>query len=264
MKRRIGISTKVSLGFIILAAMLFISGALSIHELTLMGKDIRRLLDDSYSSVKYSKAMIVALDAQRKSMLRYLTEERDSTTRISPEFLSADREFRASLALAQSSLVNQEEAPLVDSIRVFYADFAEAAQAFVSDSSSTLSEYFAHVAPLMQDVVRSITHLLTMKQQAVYAKSTILEDSASRALRPGLIIIVVGILFTLMFTYLLRHFYVSPIKKMGRNIRTYLSVGRYSPLQMVADDELHDLSDAVDDLVQYARQKTKEAQRKDS
>ncbi|PIE84025.1 MAG: hypothetical protein CSA07_03990 [Bacteroidia bacterium] len=250
---RLGISTKGSLGFFILAAMLFISGALSIHELTRMGREIRQLLNDSYGSVKYSQTMLSSLESQEDQILAMVADPKGERMHLEA-YRSAEREFLQNLELAGANLTREEEGPLVDSIRSDYSALSLAALEFIQGGGRSLPLYLGSVQPRMRRVTRRVNALLVLNQQGLYQSSSILEDSAARALRPGLIIIGVGILFTLMFTYLVWQFYVRPVRQITESINTFIKFNRYSPVPMAARDELLDLREAVDRLAHYAQE----------
>ena len=62
MKRiRFGIRGRVLAGFLILAAMVVVSGALSIHELKRMSQEVRSMMRDSYRSVQFGQGMLCLL-----------------------------------------------------------------------------------------------------------------------------------------------------------------------------------------------------------
>ncbi len=258
---RLGISAKVSLGFFILAAMLFISGALSIHELTRMGREIRQLLNDSYSSVRYSQAMLSSLESQEDQLLSLVADGEEGDRVYLEAYRSAEREFLQNLELAGSNLTLEAEGPLVDSIRSEYSALSLASLEFIQGKGRSLRVYLDSVQPRMHSVIGRVNALLVMNQQDLYKSSSILEDSAARAMRPGLIIIGVGILFTLMFTYLVWQFYVRPVRSITESINTFIKFNRYSPVPMSARDELLDLRKAVDRLAHYAQEQGKGARR---
>ena len=89
-----GIKFKILSGFVILASLLFISGALSMYELTKLGRSVNKLLKDNYKSIDYSKKMMQAVSLQEELLLLSLVQPVDTLT---TSFNQADSVFLKNL-----------------------------------------------------------------------------------------------------------------------------------------------------------------------
>lgn len=252
-KWRFGIHAKISLGFSILVAMLFISGLLSIYALISLGRDIRVLLDDSYRSVSYSHGMLLALERQRHALLLSLSDVAGVTASDSAKMVSAREDFLSNLSLANSNLTHPGEDVYVDSISFYYARYCEASDSILDGGDYGYDYFVRHVMPLDSAVSFFLSRLLALNQDGLYASVSSLEEAPHRALRPGLIVVIVSVFFTLMFSYFIRYFYVLPLRKIRSSILHFLKLGRYSPVSLSSRDELLELRDAVDQLVSVSR-----------
>lgn len=250
-RRHIGVRLKMSLGFAILAAMLFISDALAIRELSQIGREVRSILDDSYRSVEYGQGMLNELGMQQMAILQHLTgDEADARDQLA-DFKRAEVSFRHQLALAKSNLKHEGESLMTDSIAQSFEIYVAGALRILTEKGPVGAECTEHLRSVVVQLRRQLNGLVLLNQEALYSTVHLLEDSTRRAIRPGILVIVVGILFIFLFTYLINHYFVSPVVGITASIRQYLKLGRYKAYPTASNDELEELRDAVDQLVQH-------------
>lgn len=81
------------LGFLILALMLAVAGAVSIYELKTVGALVQALLDDNYRSITTAKKMTEALERQDSGILLLLSgkwkQGRETITTADNNFLTS-------------------------------------------------------------------------------------------------------------------------------------------------------------------------------
>ena len=223
------------MGFSIITAMLVISDALSILEISRIGRQVRRLLSDSYQSVQYCQNMLQAFEGQRYALLENLGADSARRIELRKTFEQASTRFKFNMALAKTNLPHEGEDLLIDSIERYHAAYLQ--QGYM----------------LLERPQPSLQHYLELRR----GRSTLLEKSPQQAMRPALIVIVVAFLFTFMFTHLISHYYVSPIIHITEAIRQHLKFGRYRPPQTNSHDEIQDLREAIDQLVEAHQEERK-------
>ena len=123
-----GIKFKILSGFVILASLLFISGALSMYELTKLGRSVNTLLKDNYKSIDYSKKMMQAVSLQEELFFLSLVQPMDT---LVESFNNADAIFQRNLDLAAQNLTLPNEGVYVDSIRMAYEEYILVAREFI-------------------------------------------------------------------------------------------------------------------------------------
>lgn len=241
-----GIRTKIMMGFIILASLLFISGAISIYEITKLGREVKGLVIDSYKSIDYSKNMLNALDEHKVAFLYFASGE---TTMATKKYTEANRYFERNLNFAISSFQLQEEQVLLDSVKLCYDRFKSIAEASLSDSLFRLQTYISQIEPSLSITGDHVKNLVIIYQDALYESTTYLENSAQRASMPGLIVIIISILFTVMFTYLVHHFFVLPIIRLTKGIDDYVKYRKPFDVPIETRDELYSLRESITHLM---------------
>jgi CHASE3 domain sensor protein len=249
-----GIRTKILMGFLILVLMLFISGALSVFELTKLGNAIKGLITDNYRSIEYSKALLEELEMQEKSALAFVSSGKTDHT---IHFEMAHSSVIAKLDSARMHLTNNSEKLYVDSIAESYNQFYTLALSFFDSKTITLDSYLRELHPKYLETASHIKQLMTLNQSALYQTAAYLEGSAQRVVMPGLIVILTSIIFTLVFVYLVNHYFVSPIIKLTKGINDYVKYQRPFDVPLETKDELSSLKDSIVNLISFCRLEVK-------
>lgn len=246
-----GIRVKILLGFFILAFMLFISGAISIFELTKLSKAVKMMINDSYRSIDYSKQMLDAIERQERLILFHLgTEQAESKVC----FDNIAGEFKMNLDSARANLTFKDEVVLIDSIAINYTLFEISALNYLEGGHKQLGDYLNEVYPLMLVTSDQIKKLMVLNQRELYESAAFHESSAQRAIMPGLIVILTSLLFTFVFTYLIHHYFVSPIIALTKGINDYVKYRKPFKVTLETKDELWSLKESIFNLIDASKQ----------
>lgn len=245
-----GIRTKMMLGFIILASMLFISGAISVFELTKLGKSIKGLIHDNYKSIDYSRSMLDALDEQENALLFKISGD---SIHSRQQFSKADKILRTNLDSASNNLNLVSEHQQVDSVRVSYEKFYACAAANFNDVNFSINSYISVTNPLLIEVNEHVKNLITINQQDLSKSAAFLETSAQRASLPGLIVIITSLIFTLIFTYLVHHYFVSPILRLTKGINDFIKFRKPFEVPLETKDEFYKLKESIVNLISLTK-----------
>lgn len=253
-----GIRFKIMVGFIILASMLFISGAISIYEITKMGKDVNELVMESYRSIEYSKNMLDALDNQKIAFL-YLVNG-DSET-ANNRFNAAHDYFSQNLNMAIGSFYLTQEQVLIDSVRVCYEKYGVKSKPFLRESSIDLAIYLEEIDPYIAETAEHVKNLVLIYQEALFKSTAYLENSTHRAIMPGLLVILISLIFTFMFTYLVNHFFAKPIVRLTKGIDDFVKYKKPFDVRIETRDELLSLKESIVSLI-YSQRSTLQSKEK--
>jgi signal transduction histidine kinase len=82
----------------------------------------------------------------------------------------------------------------------------------------------------------------------MYQTASDLKDRAHRGIMPGIVAVLAGLVFTVVFNYLINYYLVSPILRMTREIQRFLTTHEAVTIKVETRDELFDLASAVRDL----------------
>ncbi|HPE18319.1 MAG TPA: MCP four helix bundle domain-containing protein [Tenuifilaceae bacterium] len=241
---------KILIGFLILASMLFISGAFSIFELTRQGRAVKLMIADSYQSIDYAKQMLDALDHQENSLL-YHIGTKDSL--VIGEFESASNLFDINLRNAGTNLTHEEERTTVDSITHFYKIYMKRAMFALQCEKYNFNAYLDSIQSSRIKTKNYVKKLMIINQEELYQSAAFHEASAQRALLPGLIVIITSLLFTFIFIYLVNHYFVSPILKITKAVNDFVKYHKAFDVPLETKDEIFSLKEAIGHLISYTK-----------
>jgi methyl-accepting chemotaxis protein len=241
-----GIRTKIMLGFIILASMLFISGAISIFELTKLGRAVKGLILENYRSIDYSRRMLDALEQQENALLIFAAGDVDNARR---QYNGAHQSFLVNMDSASFNLTLKDELLFIDTIRLRYNQFSFSAQKVFEQNGFTLNDYLEQIYPKVKITSESVKNLITVNQKGLFKSAAFLETSAQRATMPGLIVIVTSLIFILVFTYLVHHYFVSPIIRLTKGINDFVKYRKSFEVLIESKDELSSLKESIVGLI---------------
>ncbi len=249
-KFRLGIRGKLTFGFVILATVSVIYAFLESHEIALLAQNINKLLDDSYRSVVYCQSMELALSDMNRVGEFMKNNKRDEFSYEHSLLSRAEESFETNFNLAAQNVRHPHEKEALDTLYHVY-------KIYMRELSERISLYEKHQSPIGSvvedthpELLRCLTTVRELNEKGLYQALAFLKDAPYRALRPGVIVIIVGLLFMLMFSYLVNHFFVVPIKQIAESIRRYLKFKTYHSVSLSAEDEILELRRLIDRLIQ--------------
>lgn len=248
--RAMGIRTKIMLGFMILGSMLFISGAISIFELTKLGRSVKGLIHDNYRSIDYSRSMLDALEQQENALLLFANG--DSAAAVT-KFYKAHQTIMSSLDSAYNNLNLKDEVSFVDSVKHHYSIFKSLAEDAFKEPDFSLNNYLTNLSTYTVTTTEHVKNLITINQQGLFNSAAFLETSAQRASMPGLIVIITSLIFTFVFTYLIHHYFVEPILRLTKGINDYVKYRKPFDVILETKDEFHSLKESIVSLISLQR-----------
>jgi HAMP domain-containing protein len=242
-----GIRIKIFLGFLILALMLLIAGAVSIHELTTIGKSVKKMLDDNYKSIEASRIMLEALEREDSGILLLLMGKWEEGRDI---LVKSDSMFLAGYEIAENNLTIDGEKEYVREIQGQYIEFKSIWQRPIVGTSKegNFSWYYDEAHAKFLEIKHAVKRLMELNEETMYSTSTFLKNRSARAIMPGIVSILAAIIFTLLFNYFI-HFYVaSPIVRITRGVEEFNKFGKEFRVEVETNDEIKRLADSISDL----------------
>ncbi|MCB8963897.1 MAG: hypothetical protein H6536_02505 [Bacteroidales bacterium] len=241
-----GIRLKIITGFVILAALLVISGLISIYELTKLGNSVNRLINDNYRSIDYSKQMAMSLEKQKKSLIMAINGD---TAKALILFNSSKVEFNENIRNATNNLTIPGEINYVDSIAIIFSIYIPIAEEFIKNPQHNISIYLNDIQPKIWAIQDKVTDLLTINQQSLLQTATVLEKSPYRTILPGLIVVITSIVFSIIFNYMISYYMVNPVIKITKSINDFVKYKKPFEVSIETKDEMHDLKESVKNLI---------------
>lgn len=247
-----GIRAKILLGFIILATMLFLAGAWSIHELRTVGTSVQRLLDDNYKSIEAARLMMEALEREDSAILLLLSGNwKEGRGIVEP----ADASFRQAFEIAQKNVTIPGEKGYVDAIDQAYGKYRELwiRPIVGTKREKNLNWYFQEGHRVFLEVKSAVERLMALNDRTMYQTAMDLKNRAHRAVMPGVVAILSALVFALVFNYFVHYYLVSPILKITRAIQKFLETGVPVEIRIETKDEMKHLATSLQQLMTQCR-----------
>lgn len=249
-RKKFGIRGRVLASFFILAAMVVVSGALSVHKLRQASREAHTLVQRSYEGVRRAQGMLDALEGEREVLLRYVAGGWASRSEAELVFARWRAGFSKSLGAAQADTMGWGNRLLLDSLSSARDVYTQAALALLQEEAPTFDDYTRLVGAAQQRVKRTAGQLLSQNQEELHSAMRLIETFPERSFRPGLLIMAVFVLFSLMFFYLISVFYIRPVLQMRDAAEGYLRYRDRVPFRLTTYDELQELWQAIERLME--------------
>jgi len=243
-----GIRAKILFGFLILATMLFLAGAWSIYELRTVGTSVQRLLDDNYKSIHAARVMIEALEREDSAVLLLLAGNWKEGREI---IASADPSFQQGFEIAQNNVTISGEKACVDEIGETYSAYKDlwAKPIVGTKRERDLNWYFKELHQSFLEAKSAVERLMALNDQAMYQTAMNLKNRAHRAIMPGIVAILAALVFTLVFTYLVNYYLVSPVIRITQGVQSFLQTKEPFHVKVETSDEFQRLATSLQELV---------------
>ena len=238
---------KILSGFLILVLMLAIAGIWSIYHFHFIGNGVNRMIDSEYESINSSISMLHALEREDSAILLSLLGNLQESSII---LHSADSTFLDELEKTKQLDLDNNHSVLVKQIDERYNIYKKNWQnlKIIGSSEDLLESYFNNSHLDFIYVKRSVKDLLLESENKLYSTSTSLKDLANRATMPGIIAIIAALVFTIMFSYFVHLYFISPINKINSALKHYKDSNAPINVNIDSNDELAELAEGINYL----------------
>ncbi len=255
--KNMGIRKKISLGFVIIGAVLLLSSLIAIYELISMRRSVSTLIDNNISSINASRLLLEVTDEYNFTLLEGIGL--DSVASI-PD-LAHDKRFTNYLNDIKGSYANVAERDMADSVLYAYTAYIqimkEAPQIWRGDYSGRRSWYFNKLYPVYMTLRGYIQSLTALSQESLAKNSQDMSDSFYRSIMPGVVSVGIGVVLVFLFNYFINFYFISPLLAISKGIHNYIHSRKSYRVKVDGEDELSDLNHHVKELIDANRNLSK-------
>ncbi|MEG0789163.1 MAG: hypothetical protein RSB23_01635 [Alistipes sp.] len=250
-----GLRKRVTVGFLSIVCLLFVSGMISFFELSQLSKVTGEILQANKRNIQLAKQMLDAADEQNIALIHLSVlgdRSYDSLCRVSMERLEK------TLMLAQSEAVDKS---FLDSLA-----FATTELRLLTDNYLTFGEdvlvadslkgkwYNNEYEALYGRLTAAIKNYMTSTQSSLVPRAEQMKKNAYRAVTPVLISLVVMIAIVLMLFYFMTIYCVDPIVKINKGLGDYLAFKIPFTVKADCKDEVAELKEKIENLIAISKQ----------
>ncbi|MFA6334412.1 MAG: hypothetical protein WCX48_02510 [Bacteroidales bacterium] len=244
-----GIRRKISLGFVVIGAVLFFSCVVSVFEFNRMRNSVTKLIRDNLNSINTSRMLLEITDEYNFVLLSRMIQNSSIT---SVQILYDDR-FDNYIASIKNNFSSQAEVAIADSLTIAYSDYlsviSQSSKIMLQDVKSRNEWYNNELKPAYNNLRIYKQKLGLLTQQALAENTKELQNGYYRSIMPGIIAVGAGILLVLLFNYFINLYFISPILLISKGIKNYKEYNKGYNVKFDNDDEIQDLNSEVKGVI---------------
>ncbi len=262
-----GLRSRVTIGFISIAVLLFLSGMLSFFELNTLSDDTDVILRTNKRNMQLSRNMLYSLQSQNYAFVRMVAfDDRSLDSVCLANVTSLEQTIKAAKAESQMST-------LLDSITLSVAKLRGVTERLVSTQQIAMPIDTTHMSqasldsiriynngvlygeyqPIYNSILNSIDQYLNQTQDILAPSAERLHNNAYRAVTPVFISLVVMIAIVLMLYYFMMLYCVNPIVAMDKSLFDFLSFKIPFAPKGECRDEMLGLKEKIETLIKLSK-----------
>lgn len=232
-----------------LAAILLLSGVISILEYRRMSDYVTELIAANIKSITLSQRLADITEAYNHQMLAVVVQNDIS---IMPDFNL--RYFNAQADSLKNSFTSQTALPMVDSVATSFSTFMNTSlkfdEVFLADSVDTGQWFFGTLQPCYNKFRQDMGVLNDSIHEELRRNSADFDAGFYRSIIPGVVSVSAGLILIMLLFYFITAYYVNPIYKMSAGIDNYRLSGRRHNYEFDGDDQLANINTGISELVE--------------
>ena len=243
------LSRKVFLSLGSIAAILLLSGVISILEYRRMSTYVSDLIAANIKSITLSQKLSDLTDEYNHQMLSVVVQNDIS---IMPEFNL--EYFNAQADSLKESFTSKRALPMVDSVSLSFNRFMETSlrfdEVFLADNVDTGEWFFGTLQPCYNKFRHDIGVLNEMIHEELTSNSADFDAGFYRSIIPGVVSVGAGLILVFLLLYFTIANYVHPIYRISDGIDAYRKTGRRHVYTFDGDDQLANINAGITELIE--------------
>jgi HAMP domain-containing protein len=239
---------KILAGFMLLASLLMVAGAVSIIEFFKLSSSVTALIEDNYKTIEATKTMIEALERNDSGTLLLLLGESEKGRNT---IKSGEIAFKKSFEVAKNNITETNEdwyIALIDSLYNVY-NMKLDISIYNSFKIGDTNWYYSEIHSSFLEVKHAVDELMTLNQISMYTEATILKEKSHRAIMPGIVAIVGALVFSLILNFFISKYYISPLSELTEAIKNFNPREKSIRSNIKTEDEIKKIEEEVNTLI---------------
>ncbi|MDY0254519.1 MAG: MCP four helix bundle domain-containing protein [Tenuifilaceae bacterium] len=239
---------KILAGFMLLVALLTVAGAVSVVEFLKLSRSVNALIEDNYKTIEATRTMLESLERTDSGVLLYLLGEKEEGRKI---IASARATFDQALETATNNITEANEDSYISIISEKYEQFSNKLNNTLSNNyhGRGMEWYHREIYQSFLDVKHAVDKLMSLNQSSMHEEATILKEKSHRAIMPGIVAIVGALVFSLLLSFFISKYYITPLSSLSESIRTFTPRERQLRSNIKSEDEIKKIEVEVNNLI---------------
>ena len=231
------------------AAILLLSGIISIMEYRRMSDYVSELIASNIKSINLSQRLADMTQEYDVQMLAVVVRNDIS---LMPEF---DLHlFQSQADSLKSSVTSVTSHPIVDSVATSFDEFMKTSlkfdEVFLADTVNTSEWFFGTLQPTYNQFRKDMDMLNGAIHEELKANSADFDAGFYRSIIPGVVSVGAGLLLIFLLMYFIMAYYVNPIYKMSAGVDDYRAFGKKHSYVFDGDDQLANINTGLTEIIE--------------
>ena len=232
-----------------LAAILLLSGIISIMEYRRMSDYVSELIASNIESINLSQRLA---DMTQEYDMQMLSAVLMNDISLIPDF--DFQLFQTQADSLKSAVTSVTSLPIVDTVAnsfdVFMKTSLKFDEIFLADSVNTSEWFFGTLQPSYNKFRTDVDVLNNAIHDELLSNSADFDAGFYRSIIPGVVSVGAGILLVMLLMYFIMVYYVNPIYKMSTGIDNYRAIGKRYGYAFDGDDQLANINAGLTEIIE--------------
>ena len=232
-----------------LAALLLLSGVISILEYRRMSSYVSDLIASDIKSINLSQKLADITEEYNHQMLAVVVQNDIS---IMPDFNL--EYFTAQADSLKESFTSRTALPMVDTVTRSFNKFMSTSlkfdEVFLADSVDTGEWFFGTLQPCYVDFRADMGVLNDMIHAELKNNSADFDAGFYRSIIPGVVSVGAGLLMIILLFYYTLVYYVKPICRISDGLDSYRNLSRRYGYTFEGDDQLSNINVGITEIIE--------------
>lgn len=245
-----GIRKKISLGFVVIGSILFLSSIIAVFEFNRMRNSVTDLMKANINSINTSRKLMELTDEYNFILLsRVITD----SALIADEIIY-DNRFDNYISSIKNNFTSDIEISVADSLTATYEHYlaviGETREVMTMTAEARKEWYDTKLKPVYNNLRKYKKELGALTQQALADNTNELQEGYYRSIMPGIIAVSAGIILVLLFNYFINLYFISPLLLISKGIKNYREFRKSYNVQFDNDDEIQEINSDVKSIIE--------------
>ena len=235
-----------SLGSI--AAILLVSGIISIIDYRRMSDYVSELISSNIKSINLSQRLADMSQEYNHQMLAVVLMNDIS---LMPDFDL--KLFQQQADSLKNSVTSSNSLPVVDTVAKSFDAFMRTSlkfdEVFLADTVDTGEWFFGSLQPCYNKFRKDMDALNGAIHDELRANSADFDAGFYRSIIPGVVSVGAGLLLVMLLMFFIMSYYVNPICRMSDGVDNYRAMGKRHTYTLDGDDQLANINLGLTELV---------------
>ena len=230
----------------LLVLMLLIAGLMSIWELRKMNNSFSDVIDNNYQSIEHALKVIYALEREDSGILMVYLGDKEEGMRV---INSADSTIARSMIEIKKNATEPGEEGVIRNIQLEYKTYFALLDSAIYNNIETEEVVYKSLHNQFVKTKGEVNFLMELNQMSMYSKAREMHDRLYQTMMPGIVSIILAIVFALLLNFFISRYFVDPLNKLISATQSYNPPSANLNVDIKSEDELKKLQLEINNLI---------------